>query len=150
MVRFGSTKYDIAVVYEASAIAGLGHAEGRWGKLKICYPAQTIWSDNPAAVLEAPWVSDAQKRAAKTYLAFLRARPAQERALVFGFRPANTSIDVITQDAQNPFVRFAGHGVTVDVPPAVDMPGGPVLRDLMSQWARMMQDEVSRNRPSIP
>jgi hypothetical protein len=138
MVRFGPSKFDLALVYESTAIAELAHAEGRWGKLTICYPTKTIWSDNPAAVLGAPWVSEAQKRAAKQYLAFLRSRPAQERALAHGVRPADTSITMITKDAQNPFVRLADHGLVVDVPAAVDVPEIAVARGLMSMWKRMM------------
>ncbi len=32
MVRFGPSKYDIAVVYESSAISQLANAQGRWGE----------------------------------------------------------------------------------------------------------------------
>lgn len=139
MVRFGPSKYDIAVVYESSAISELGNAEGRWGKLKVCYPSTTIWSDHPVALLKASWVSPDQAAAAREYIAFLRAKPAQQRALEFGFRPADTSIKVVTSDAQNPFTRFASSGVAVDVPPAAETPEGPVVRNLMMMWTRLMQ-----------
>jgi ABC-type sulfate transport system substrate-binding protein len=141
MLRFGPSKNDIAVVYEATAIAELAGAEGRWGKLKISYPTTTLWSDNPAVVLAAPWVTEAQASAAREYLGFLRAKPAQERALAYGFRPADTSIRIITEDAQNPFTRFAGNGLTVDLPPAAEMPEPPVIRNLMTMWTRMMRPE---------
>lgn len=139
MVRFGSSKYDLVVVYESSAIAELAHAEGRWGKLKVCYPATTVWSDNPAVVLAAPWVTEAQARAARTYLDYLRSTPAQLRALEHGFRPADTAVKLRTADAKNPFAQYADHGISVDLPPAADMPDIAVARALMATWTRMVR-----------
>jgi ABC-type sulfate transport system substrate-binding protein len=139
MVRFGPSKYDIAVVYESLAISELANAEGRWGKLKVYYPSTTIWSDHPMALLQGSWVTPAQQAAGRTYIAYLRSKPAQQRALEFGFRPADTSIPVVTNDAQNPFTRLASAGITVDVPPAVDAPDGPVVRNLMMMWTRVVQ-----------
>ena len=89
MVRFGPSKYDISVVYENLAISQIENAQGRWGNLRVYYPQQTLWSDHPAAILQGPWVSPAQKAAARTWLAHLRGREAQERALAFGFRPGD-------------------------------------------------------------
>jgi ABC-type glycerol-3-phosphate transport system substrate-binding protein/tRNA A-37 threonylcarbamoyl transferase component Bud32 len=149
MVRFGPSKYDIAVVYESSAIAELGNAEGRWGKLKVLYPPTTLWSDNPAVVLAAPWVTQAQKDAADEYLAFLRSKPAQERALEYGFRPADTSVKIVTADPQNPFTQFADHGITVDVPTAAEMPEGPVVRGLVTMWRHMMQPSANAEEPGF-
>jgi len=44
------------------AISQIENAQGRWGNLKIYYPATTLWSDHPAAVLKAEWVSDEQRQ----------------------------------------------------------------------------------------
>jgi serine/threonine protein kinase len=139
MVRFGSSKYDLVVVYESSAIDELANAEGRWGKLKVCYPATTVWSDNPAVVLAAPWVTEAQARAGRVYIEYLRSPPAQQRALEHGFRPADTSVKLRTSDAKNPFAQYADHGISVDLPPAADMPDRAVVRALMTTWTRMMR-----------
>ncbi|HUJ56989.1 MAG TPA: substrate-binding domain-containing protein [Kofleriaceae bacterium] len=139
MVRFGPSKYDIAVVYESLAISQLADAAGRWGKLKVYYPATTIWSDHPVALLQGAWVTDAQKAAARKLIAFLRAKPAQQRALQFGFRPADTSVPVVSNDPQNPFTRLAAEGITVDLPPAATTPEGPVVRNLMMMWTRIVQ-----------
>jgi serine/threonine protein kinase len=143
MVRFGSSKYDLVAIYEASAISELANAEGRWGKLRVCYPATTVWSDNPAVVLAAPWVTEAQARAGRAYVEYLRSGPAQLRALEHGFRPADTSVKLRTTDAKNPFAQYADHGLSVDLPPAADMPDGVVVRALMTTWSRLM-------RPSPP
>jgi ABC-type Fe3+ transport system substrate-binding protein len=139
MVRFGPSKYDIAVVYESLAISQIDQAAGRWGKLKVYYPSTTVWSDHPVALLDAPWVTAEQKAAARKYIAFLRSKPAQQRALEYGFRPADTSVPIVTSDAQNPFTRLAPAGITVDVPPAASAPDGPVVRNLMMMWTRVVQ-----------
>src|SRR5262249_9638300 len=83
MVRFGPSKYDVAVVYENLAISQLANAQGRWGNLKVYYPALTLWSDHPAALLQGDWVTPEQKDAARRFLTYLRSRPVQERALSF-------------------------------------------------------------------
>jgi hypothetical protein len=90
-------------------------------------------------VLNAPWVTDQQRSAARQYVAFLRSKPSQQRALDFGFRPADTSVKIVTSDAQNPFTRLAANGITVEVPPAAEAPDGPVVRNLMMMWTRLMQ-----------
>ncbi|HEY0251630.1 MAG TPA: substrate-binding domain-containing protein, partial [Kofleriaceae bacterium] len=121
------------------AISELGNAAGRWGKLKVYYPATTIWSDHPIALLQGAWVTADQKVAAKQFIAFLRSKPAQQRALEFGFRPADTSIPIVSNDAQNPFTRLASEGITVDVPTAATPPDGIVVRNLMMMWQRLVQ-----------
>jgi ABC-type molybdate transport system substrate-binding protein len=137
MVRFGPSKYDVAVVYESLAVAQLENAQGRWGNLRVYYPPVTLWSDHPAAVLQADWVTDAQKRAARTWIAYLRGRTAQGRALDYGFRPADPSVP-IKSDAQNPFTRNAGYGVQLDLPPVARQPDGAVVRALLTMWSRIV------------
>jgi ABC-type Fe3+ transport system substrate-binding protein len=138
MVRFGPSKYDIAVVYESLAISQIANAQGRWGNLKVYYPPLTLWSDHPAAVLQAEWVTPKQKEAARQWLAYLRSRPVQERALTFGFRPADPAVPIKTQEAANPFTRLAEHGILVDVPPVAEVPEGPVVRNLLTMWSRVV------------
>jgi hypothetical protein len=138
MVRFGPSKYDIAVVYENLAISQIANAQGRWGNLKVYYPSLTLWSDHPAAVLQGDWVTPAQKEAARKWLGYLRSRPVQERALAFGFRPADPSVPLKTQDPANPFIRLAEHGIHVDVPPVAEVPEGPVVRNLLTMWTRVV------------
>jgi len=140
MIRFGPSKFDIAWVYENLAIAQLENAQGRWGNLKVYYPATTIWSDHPAALLEGSWVTEAQRKAGRKYLAYLRGRPQQEQALRYGFRPADPSIPLKTADSQNPFTRLAQYGINVDIPPAAGTPSGPVVRNLITMWSRIVSN----------
>jgi hypothetical protein len=138
MIRFGPSKFDIAVVYENLVISQIENAQGRWGSLKVYYPDTTLWSDHPVALLQGDWVTDAQKQAARTFVAFLRSRPMQERALSFGFRPADPSVPIRTADAQNPYTRLAPYGVKVDIPPVATPPDGPVIRNMLTMWSRVV------------
>jgi len=138
MIRFGPSKYDIAWVYESLAISQLENAQGRWGDLKVYYPAVTMWSDHPCGVVAGDWVTEPQRKAARLLLAFLRAKPQQELALAYGFRPADPSVPVKTTDPKNPFVRLAPYGISVDVPPAGDIPDVNVIRNVLMMWARVV------------
>src|SRR6202171_6110807 len=138
MVRFGPSRFDIAVVYESLAASQRENAQGRWGNLKVFYPVTTIWSDHPMALLQGDWVSEEQKKAARTYLAFLRSRAIQEQALGYGFRPADPAVAVKTADPHNPFVRLAPYGLRVDIPPATTPPDPAVVRNLLTMWSRVV------------
>lgn len=139
MIRFGPSKYDISVVYENLAISQIETAQGRWGNLRVYYPATTLWSDHPVAILQADWSTEAQKKAAKVWMAHLRSRSVQEKALTYGFRPGDTAVPVRTPDAQNPFNRLAQYGISVDIPPVAQTPDGAVVRNLMTMWSRVVQ-----------
>ena len=144
MVRFGPSKYDIAVVYESLAISQIANAQGRWGDLRVYYPQLTIWSDHPAALVRAPWVTDAQRAAGTAFVAYLRSRPVQERALAFGFRPADPAVPIKTKAADNPFTSLARYGLRADLPPAAPTPDGAVVRNLMMLWSRLVGDAARR------
>jgi ABC-type molybdate transport system substrate-binding protein len=141
MVRFGPSKYDIAVVYENLVISQIENAQGRWGNLRVYYPETTLWSDHPVALLQGDWVTDAQKGAARQFVAFLRSRTMQERALTYGFRPADPTVPIRTSDGQNPYTRLAQYGVKVDIPPVATPPDGPVIRNLLTMWSRVVTNK---------
>jgi ABC-type Fe3+ transport system substrate-binding protein len=141
MIRFGPSKYDVALVYESLAVAQLENAQGRWGSLHIYYPETTIWSDHPVVILNAPWVTPAQRAAASKFIAFLRSVPVQSTALRFGFRPAEASVPMKTADANNPFTKMAQYGLALELPPVAKPPSGPVLRNLMMMWSRVAKPQ---------
>lgn len=62
--------------------------------LVAVYPKEgTLYSDNPAYVLDAAWVSDLQRQAALDFRSFVIDNPEnQARALDFGFRPGNPAV----------------------------------------------------------
>jgi ABC-type Fe3+ transport system substrate-binding protein len=138
MIRFGPSKYDVAVVYENLAISQIENAQGRWGNLKIYYPATTLWSDHPIAVTKGDWVTPQQKAAAKVWIDFLKSRPMQELALSFGFRPGDPTVPIKTSDSKNPFVRLAPQGVKIEINPMANPPDGQVIRNLMMMWSRVV------------
>jgi ABC-type sulfate transport system substrate-binding protein len=138
MIRFGPSKYDIAMVYENMALSQIENAQGRWGNLKILYPATTLWSDNPIAVLKGDWVTEPQKKAAKVWIDYLRSKPIQQLAVSFGFRPADPTVPVKTEDGKNPFVKLAPFGVKIEINPMASPPDGQVIRNMMMMWSRVV------------
>jgi hypothetical protein len=138
LVRFGPSRYDIAVAYESLAIGEVENAGKRWGELRVLYPSPTCWSDHPIALLQGAWVSEPQKKAARELVKFLRARPAQEQALAYGFRPADPDVPVKTDDPKNPFTRLASSGIRIEIPGAATPPEGPVVREMLDAWSRAM------------
>jgi hypothetical protein len=139
MVRFGPSKYDIAVAYESLAASQLANAQGRWGNLKVFYPSPTLWSDHPAAVLRAPWVGEREHEAGRLLLSHLRGKLWQERALEFGFRPADPAVPLKAASAESPFTRLAAFGLRTDIPPVAEPPDPAVIRNLLALWTRTRQ-----------
>jgi Bacterial extracellular solute-binding protein len=139
MIRFGPSKYDIALVYESLAISQLENAQGRWGSLHIYYPPTTIWSDHPVVVLNGPWVTPAQHAAADKLVAYLRSTPVQTTALRFGFRPADPSVPMKTNEGANPFTKMSQYGLSLELPPATRPPEGPVVRNMLMMWSRVVK-----------
>jgi hypothetical protein len=138
MVRFGPSRYDLAVVYESIAVSQLENAQGRWGNLKLYYLPTTLWSDHPGAVLQSPWVTPGQRKAARAWLQHLRSREVQEQALRLGFRPADPAVPLKNQDPTNPFNRLGPYGLRLDLPPAAPSPDGAIVRNLLSMWSRIV------------
>jgi ABC-type glycerol-3-phosphate transport system substrate-binding protein len=135
-IRQGPSLYDVVVVYEATAIAEMPRAVGRWEPLRVFYPSINIWSDHPACLLDGDWVSPAQRAAATQLVDYLMSPPVQQRALQRGFRPGNLDVPVITQDSENPFQRYRSVGVKVDVPRIAASPDGAVLQALLQTFQR--------------
>jgi hypothetical protein len=138
MVLYGPSKYDVVVTYENLAIQHIPNAQGRWGNLRVFYPAQTMWSSHPVAILKGDWVSAEQRAAAQKLVAYLRDKPEQQRALALGFRPANPEVPVLSADGSGPFKNAEAFGVRVDLGSVVEPPPGPVIRNLMELWARQI------------
>jgi ABC-type Fe3+ transport system substrate-binding protein len=135
-IRQGPSLYDVVIVYEATAIAEMPRAVGRWEPLRVFYPSINIWSDHPACLLAGDWVTQPQRVAAQQLVDFLMSAPIQQRALKQGFRPGNLDVPVITQDSDNPFHRYADVGVRVDVPRIASSPDGAVLQALLQTFQR--------------
>jgi Ca-activated chloride channel family protein len=64
--------------------------------LVAIYPKEgTLFSDNPAYVLDAPWVDEVARQAAAEFRTFVVDDPEnQARVLEFGFRPGNPAVAI--------------------------------------------------------
>jgi Ca-activated chloride channel family protein len=98
--------------------------------LVAIYPTEgTLYSDNPFFILDADWVSEAERQAAEKFQAFVQRPENQERVLEYGFRPGNPEVAV-----GDPIVT--GNGVDPDQPSALlEVPTGQVMVDLLDAWA---------------
>ena len=138
MIRFGPSKYDIAVVYESLAVSQLENAQGRWGNLHLYYPPVTLWSDHPVMLLDTDALTPEQRAAGAKLVDYLRSVPVQSTALRFGFRPADPSVPMKTSEGPNPFTKLSQYGLSLELPAATTAPDGPVVRNLLTMWSRVM------------
>ncbi len=137
MIAYGPSSYDIAAVYEATAIEHIEHAVGKFGELHVFYPPATVWSDHPFCILDAGWVAAEEYSAARQFIEFLSSDDAVRSALLdHGFRPENSSIPLNTPGS--PFVNYSGNGFKADIShiPEVEVPQGIVLNTLLEFWSR--------------
>jgi Bacterial extracellular solute-binding protein len=134
MVLKGPSSFDAVFVYESVAIDYLKNAEGRWGQLRAIYPKLNMWSDNPYYVLDTPWSTDAQKKAAGAFADFLMSERVQKQSLTHGFRPGNPSVSIKTPDS--PFVQYSGSGLRVDLTTSCEPPEASVISNLLVGWQR--------------
>jgi hypothetical protein len=135
MVQRGWSTYDCVAVYESNAVERLKAANGRWGQLRVVYPARNFWNDHPYYVLNVPWSTLAQRKAADAFAEFLLSEPAQREAMNHGFRPAN--VNVPTNGLDSPFVKFADVGLQVTVPGTFcEPPNADALETLLLGWQR--------------
>ena len=134
MVLKGPSSFDAIFVYENVAIDYLKNAEGRWGQIRVVYPEYNAWNENPYYVLNVPWSSKEQQRAADKFLSFLLSEPVQKEALNHGFRPANPSVPI--KFPESPFVRYANYGIQVDLHKICEPPKAEVVNNLLVAWQR--------------
>jgi Ca-activated chloride channel family protein len=129
MVERGPSYLSAAVLYENLIIESYSKPNPSGTPLVAVYPVEgTFWSDHPYSVLDADWVTADEREAATAFQAFLRARPAQERALQLGFRPADASIPIGAP-------IDVAHGVDAKQPQTLlEVPDAAVLRKLLEVW----------------
>ena len=89
-MRKGGPGYASAVAMEEATLLDFNRHRGSQPRLIALYPPEgTFYSDNPFIVLNAPWVSGAQKRGAEAFQTFLADQITPELAARYGFRPAD-------------------------------------------------------------
>jgi Ca-activated chloride channel family protein len=129
MLARGPGYLSATVTYENLVIESYGKASSAPFPLVALYPTEgTFWSDHPYAILDADWVDDEHRRAAEAFLAFLKARPQQERALALGFRPADPAVATTAP-------IDAAHGVDPKQPQTLlEVPDAATLSQLLAMW----------------
>ncbi len=93
------------------------------------YPREgTFWTDNPYAILNAPWMTDELREAATVYRDYLLAPEQQQMALSLGYRPADTSIPLGAP-------LIAANGIDPQEPRTLlEVPDANVLRAIREVW----------------
>jgi Ca-activated chloride channel family protein len=134
MVLKGPSAYDALFAYESVAIDYFKSAAGRWGELQVIYPKLSMWNDNPYYIIDAPWVTADQRKAAEAFLEFLMSDNVQRQALVHGFRPGNPNVPVIFPNS--PFVTYQRFGLRNDIGNMCENPKGDVVNNLLASWQR--------------
>jgi len=128
MLERGPGYMSAAVSYENLVVESYSK-RGAPFPLVAIYPVEgTFWSDHPYAILDAEWVGADEKAAAQAFLAHLKSRPAQERALALGFRPADPAVAIGAP-------LTADHGVDASQPQTLlEVPNAEVLDQLLAVW----------------
>lgn len=130
-VSGGPDGADMALCYESNAIQVIDKGETR---LRVVYPEKTIATNYPAALLQAPWVTDERKEGAKAFIEFLRTRNVQQRALDLGFRPVIEDLRGATDNALSSGNR-AKAGFRLDVATEPERPvSTKVVDGLIYVW----------------
>jgi len=129
MLERGPGYISAAVLYENLVIESYSKQTDAPFPLVSIYPVEgTFWSDHPYATLDAEWVGPEEKEAAEAFFGFLKGRPAQERALALGFRPADPAVPIASP-------VDAAHGADPQQPQTLlEVPDAEVLEKLLAVW----------------
>jgi Ca-activated chloride channel family protein len=108
--------------------------------LVMIYPKEgSVLNSNPAAIIDAPWVTAEHADAAASWISYLRQDAQQQRFMDAGFRPANgTALSVDPQ-------QFAGWGLDASEPHTTIEPGTlepEVLAKIIESWGSVKNPAI--------
>ena len=131
MFSNGPSYLSATVMYESLVIeanSGKKYPHLAYPVVSI-YPKEgTFFSDHPYTILQGSWVTPEKKAAAQAFQNFLLDTPQQQKALQYGFRPANSKIALGA-----PF--DAAHGVDVSQPKTLlQVPSANVVQSVLTSW----------------
>jgi len=126
----GQTELNIAFLYE-NLISDISNtAVG--GKVIAIYPEEgTLYSDHPFCILNADWITPAQRVVAEEFLNFLNKYETVVSAMEYGFRPINASI---TLDPEVFNYDNSGIAYNITVPEMQTPIDGNVLLKIPDFW----------------
>ena len=128
MFANGPEYLSAAVLYESMVVESYSQNNLAFPVVAI-YPKEgTFWSDHPVGVVEREWVSPEHREAAKIYIQFLLARPQQEKAMQYGFRPALVDLPLAAP-------LDAAHGMNPQEPKTtLEIPSAEVINGILQVW----------------
>src|SRR5262245_4207913 len=127
MFAAGPQYLSAAVLYESMVIES--YSQNLQFPVVAIYPKEgTFWSDHPIGIVNRDWVTPAHKEAAQIYIKSLRARPQQERAMQYGFRPGAVDVPLAAP-------IDAAHGVDPKEPKTtLEVPPADVINSVLESW----------------
>jgi Ca-activated chloride channel family protein len=88
-------------------------------KLVALYPKEgTFWHEHPFGIVNADWVTQEQKDAARVFTQYVISAPVQQIVMAEGFRPVNPDVQLAFPFAEENGVTLAGPQNILDVPSA--------------------------------
>jgi Ca-activated chloride channel family protein len=126
----GPEYLSAAVLYESMVVESYGKDQKAMPfPVVAIYPKEgTFWSDHPVGIVNRPWVTPERKEAAQLFINYLLARPQQEKALTYGFRPGSTEVALGAP-------IDAAHGVDPSQPKTtLEVPPADVIALIQKQW----------------
>ena len=138
-VDAGPQAITFFAVYENVVLSYAAKAEAKWGvSLKAVYPQLgVLYTDHPLVLIEADWVDDWKRLAARELLLFLLRPDVQELAQQYGFRPVNPLVPLDTN------VFNESNGVLSEIKSkALKPPSGDVLEALLETWVEVRNPGV--------
>lgn len=117
---------DFITTYESAALESVSENPS----LAVIYPTPTVNADQSAAVLNADWVSDDQRKGAQEFLAFLGGAASLRDGLQYHFRPAQSGggLSLAPQLA-----NYGGQGFQ-QYYSAIELPPYAALNEAANQW----------------
>ena len=132
MFAYGPSYVHAAVLYESMVVGSYARKQPTTFPIVAVYAKEgTFWSDHPVGIVDAEWVTAEHRAAARTYLDFLLEREQQEKALVFGFRPAHADVPLVAP-------LDAAHGVNAKEPQTtLEVPSVEVMDAMINLWEKV-------------
>jgi len=128
MFSNGPEYLSAAVLYESMVVESYSQNNLAFPVVAI-YPKEgTFWSDHPIGIVDRDWVTPEHREAAKIYIQYLLARPQQEKAMQYGFRPASLDIALAAP-------LDTAHGIDPQEPKTtLEVPSVDVINALLQLW----------------
>ena len=128
MFTNGPEYLSAAVLYESMVVESYSQNDLAFPVVAI-YPKEgTFWSDHPVGIVDRDWVTPEHREAAKIYIQYLLAKPQQEKALQYGFRPASLDVPLAAP-------LDSAHGIDPKEPKTtLEVPSVDVINAILQSW----------------